>query len=106
VEQPPPTGHLTPEQLNKAQAWLSAHWINSACPFHGLTTWEVGGVLAQAMAYVGGGLVVGGPVYPFLVVTCSHCGYSVLVNALKIGIVQPEQPVQSPELPPATTAAT
>jgi hypothetical protein len=49
------------------------------------------------MAYVGGGLVVGGPVYPFLVVTCSQCGYTVFVNALKAGILKPPQGAVSPD---------
>ena len=50
----------------------------------------------------GGGLVVGGPVYPLVVVTCATCGYTVFVNAIKVGIVQAEpaaaQTPQPPEL--------
>jgi hypothetical protein len=40
------------------------------------------------MAFSGSGLHLGGPTYPFVVVSCSVCGFSVLVNAIKAGIVQ------------------
>ena len=97
-----PDGQLTPDQSQRAELWLRTHWSHSACPFHGPTRWEVGNVLAQAMAFSGGGLVVGGPVYPLVVVTCATCGYTVFVNAIKVGIVQAEpaaaQTPQPPEL--------
>src|SRR5205807_57918 len=92
MAEPPPSvpGQLTPDQSQRAELWLRTHWSHSACPFHGPTRWEVGNVLAQAMAFSGGGLVVGGPVYPLVVVTCATCGYTVFVNAIKVGIVQAE----------------
>jgi len=93
---PDENGQLTPEELGRAQVWLSTHWTNPICPFHGPTNWEVGGIVGQVLAFTGGGLTVGGPVYPFIVVSCSICGYSVLVNALKVGIISPSEPPAQP----------
>jgi hypothetical protein len=82
---------MTPEQSAQAQEWLRKQWTNSLCPFHGSTRWEVGNVFGQVMSYSPRGLFLGGPTYPVLVVTCGECGYTVLVNAIKAGVVASEQ---------------
>jgi predicted nucleic-acid-binding Zn-ribbon protein len=83
-----PTSDLTPEQIEQAKDWLREHWTRADCPFHGATSWEVGDHLVSTMSYTpGGGITVGGKTYPLIVVTCSHCGYAVFVNAIVAGIV-------------------
>ena len=81
-------GKLTQEEKEKAQAWLKERWKNWACPYSGHTNWELGEFVVQAVRFTGGGLSVGGPVYPLLVLTCSGCGNTIFVNAIKAGIVE------------------
>jgi predicted nucleic-acid-binding Zn-ribbon protein len=92
---------MTPKESQAALAWLNERWTIKVCPFHGPTNWEVGEVMIQTLPYIGGGVSIGGPTYPLLVVTCSQCGYTVLVNAIKAGIVEAPPPVPTPS-PPAT----
>src|SRR5437867_769361 len=99
---PDANGNLNAEESRIALAWLNRQWTNQTCPFHGPTKWEVGQVI-MTLPYSGGGVIVGGPTYPLLVVTCVNCGYTVLVNAIVAGVVpRPPQTVQ-PEVPPQPT---
>lgn len=82
------TWDLNPEQLRIVRLWLEDQWSIRGCPFHGPTRWEIGGSLAQLPAFTGGNIVLPSPVYPAVVVTCSICGYTVLVNALKLNLIQ------------------
>lgn len=91
-------GHMTPDEQKKAQEWLRTTWKIANCPFHGATSWEVNTLVTQLMPFTGGGLLVGGSVYPALVVTCALCGYTVLVGAVKAGILAQPAPAQ-PEPP-------
>ena len=87
-----PAGELSQEAYDKAVDWITTQWGTSDCPFHGPTDWYVGRVLAEARSY---GPVAGfsnKSVYPFIVVTCTKCGYSVLVNAIVAGVVPSTQP--------------
>ena len=105
ADQPQPAPALflmTPQQLQDARNWLGSHWSNFSCPFHGATRWEVGDSMIQTIPFTKPGDLIlgGGPTYPLLVVTCGICGFTVLVNAIKAGIVVvPQQP---PPSPPAT----
>jgi hypothetical protein len=81
---------MTTEERERALAWVNRHWTNKACPFHGPTHWRVDETLAEVRTFGRGALIVGGGVYPLVVVTCSICGYAVFVNALVAGVLQPE----------------
>src|SRR2546430_7505413 len=100
------SGNLDTEKTKRPLGCLNRQWTNQACPFHGPTKWEVGQVI-MTLPYSGGGVIVGGPTYPLLVVTCVNCGYTVLVNAIVAGVVpRPAQPLQpegqSQQTPPVT----
>lgn len=103
--QSPPTptpadGSLTPEQLQKAQDWLAAHWERLACPFHGPTKWILGDSLVGTVGFRAGGIAIGGPTFPLLVVTCSQCGFTAFLNAIVVGIIPPA-PSPTPTEPTA-----
>ena len=55
--------------------------------------------MGELATYTGGRLVIGGTtsVFPLLVITCSQCGYVVLINAIVAGIFQAEGPGPEPE---------
>jgi len=84
---PDSQGNLTEEEKKKAQEWIRDKWKNFACPYSGHTEWDIGETIAQATAFQGGGLSIGGRVYPLIVVTCRGCGNTVFINAIKAGIV-------------------
>lgn len=87
---PDQNGRLTPEDQERVVSWLQARWgVTPECPFHGRTSWQIGETLVQTVQYSPSGFLVGGLVYPLIVVTCSTCGFTVLVNAVLAGIVQP-----------------
>ena len=88
---PDDKGKLTQEERETARKWLKAEWKSWACPFSGHTNWELGDTLVQTTAFAGGGLVVGGPVYPMIIIICSGCGNTVLINAIKAGVVSKEE---------------
>jgi hypothetical protein len=91
---PPDTlkhGALTEEQIDRAMSWLAEKWTESDCPWHGTTTWQLGDVFGQVDSWAPIGANPGSRrvTYPVVVLTCVQCGYTVLVNALRIGLVVP-----------------
>lgn len=91
---PRPSNQLTPAQIDQASQWLREHWKALICPFHGPTNWQVQQYLTSTPLYASGVTILGGPAYPFLVVMCSICGYTVFVNAIVVGLV-PSAPLAS-----------
>jgi hypothetical protein len=90
-------GVVTPEQEQKALQWITQHWGAAGCPFHGPTNWQIDNHLAQVPVYSARSFLVGGPVYPLIVVTCAICGFTVFVNALRAGVLLPDATAGSPE---------
>lgn len=99
---PSPTD-LSPEQKEKVRQWLTDHWTTPACPFHGPTTWQIGGIVGQISGYSKGALVLGGQVYPSIVLICNQCGYEVLINAIRAGIVEADKPEETETEKPSET---
>ena len=65
----------------------------------GTKQWSIGDV-AEVRLFTGGGLMVGGGVYPVVPVMCDHCGNTLFVNAIRSGVV-PQEPPKSAEEAPA-----
>ncbi len=42
------------------------------------------------MPFVGGGLIVGGPTYPQVMIVCTVCGNTKYFNAVIMGVVEKE----------------
>jgi hypothetical protein len=95
-DQPVPkkSAQLTDEQRTKAIAWLLEKWGNARpCPFHeGPTTWGLGQLIVGVPAFIPIGGAPLAKVYPCVVVTCNVCAYTVLLNAIPMGLVTPEEP--------------
>jgi len=89
-------GKLTDQEQKLANKWITEHWKSWTCPFSGGTTWDLGQYVAQSTIFSGGALIVGGPVYPYITVTCKDCGYVVFLNAIKIGIIPPSTKPANP----------
>lgn len=101
-----PSGKLTPEEAERARTWLLERWGGGRqCPWHPTVpnNWEMGDVI-MTLPFTGGGVSIGGPTYPLLTVSCSHCAYTVLFNAIKMGVV-PRQEAPVAETPPEAAPA-
>jgi hypothetical protein len=87
-EKPEKPGAMTEDQSRAAIAWINSRWSNQSCPFHGPTKWGIDTQFTWTPASgAPGSLMIGGPVFPFFVVTCAVCGYTVFVNAIRSGVL-------------------
>lgn len=85
-----------PVERQRALDWLEQKWRGDRrCPVCQTNQWSIGDVV-EVRPFTGGGLTIGGPLYPLFFVTCVNCGYTLTFNALISGVVQqavePETP--------------
>jgi hypothetical protein len=72
----------------KVASWLNAKWAgDKTCPVCRHNNWIIGGTISELRTYGGGGLFLAGKVYPVVVLTCSFCGNTLLVNAIVAELV-------------------
>lgn len=62
------------------------------CPVCGDKHWNINDTLFQSLEFSGTELKIGGgtSIIPFVVLTCQSCSYTMFINALKCGIIKPE----------------
>lgn len=65
---------------------------NRTCPLCSKGPWQIQDKFFQLLEFTGGGLTVGGPVIPVVPITCANCGNTVLVNALRAGVIEHSKP--------------
>lgn len=53
--------------------------------------WAVHESLSELREFNQGSLVVGGPIIPIASITCNSCGHTMHFNAIKAGLIEPEQ---------------
>jgi hypothetical protein len=86
-------------QREQTIEWLVEHWADAVCPICQTRSWSIGNVTELREWASGGGIVLGGGrSFPLVPVTCKTCGYTVLFNAIKMGIH--EQAESDPEPDP------
>lgn len=79
------------QQQKQINDWLTAKWsAKKQCPMCGHVAWSAGPTptLLPRGANDSGDMVIGGG-YPCVVVTCTNCGNTVLVNAIVAGVRNP-----------------
>ncbi len=82
----------------KAIKWLNEKWKgDKLCPVCKTNSWDLPEILGEVRQFQGGGLVVGGPVFPVFPLTCKTCGHTLFFNALVMGIIQPEAKEETKE---------
>ena len=69
---------------------LNKMWQDKQCPICKNNNWAVGDKLAELREFHQGGLTIGGQVYPLVTLTCNVCGYTLLFNAMRAGLVNPK----------------
>lgn len=90
---------LTLEQRQKIEKWFDEKaQVMGQCPVcrsrnFGLMDHMVAPPIFEA----NGGLTIGGPAYPMIMIACGHCGHTQFHNAVMIGLLPAAQPAAQPE---------
>lgn len=73
--------------VEKFNDWLQQnHWSLPNCPISRKANWVLAEHIVEFHPYTGSGLVVGGSVYPVLMLICQDCGYTMFINAAIVGL--------------------
>ena len=75
-------------KAGKVIALLQEKWKGRNCPLCGEGNWEVQEKPFELREFHGGAMVFGGVIIPVIPITCSNCGNTILVNAIKAGVVE------------------
>lgn len=78
------------EQLEKALTWLNSKWPIKTCDVCRTNLWELSNFMVAAPRFEGG-IVIGGPVAPQLMVMCKNCGNTKFFNAVIMGLVKADK---------------
>ena len=74
----------------KVLTHLKEKWKGKSCPMCEIGNWNVSDNIFELRKFHGGNLVVSNtPIVPLVPVTCDNCGNTILVNAVKIGLIKP-----------------
>ncbi len=79
---------MAERNMKPVLSFLIEKWGKKECPMCGKGPWQVQDKVFQLSEYRMGQYVVGGPLIPVTPVTCTNCGYTVLVNSIICGIVE------------------
>lgn len=84
---------LTTEQQNKLVAKLNEVWKNKVCEICNQTHWMIDDTLFELREFHGGRTVLGsGAIKPIITISCNSCGNTKIMNAIQLGIVDPNNP--------------
>ena len=80
-------------RLEKALRWIEENWVGEkACAICGNTGWFMGEAIGEMRQINPGSrwLPNAGPAYPLIVLSCENCGYTLLFNAIVLGLMDGE----------------
>ena len=85
---PDEEGILSQEERAVVAAWINQKWDQrpKLCPVSGETTWVIGRHIVAPVTQGVSGLT-GGATYPLVQLICRDCAYTMLFNAVMIGII-------------------
>lgn len=65
------------------------------CPICRHTQWTVNNLVAEMREFQNGDLILGGDsaIMPFVSITCNNCAHTLFINAIQIGLIQPQNDV-------------
>ena len=90
---PDQNGVLSDKEKDQAIAWLKERWTKS-CPACDRREFSIGEHVVHTPIHFGGALKFGGPMYPQLAVVCKNCGYTLLFNAVLMGIIESKEEIK------------
>lgn len=75
----------------KVSAWIDEHWKGQRkCPICENSRWSIGEVVGEVQQMHVNRRLLGESLYPLVVVTCAVCGYTLMFNAVVIGLLEGE----------------
>ena len=78
--------------VQKVVDWLNRQWQGTKiCPICKNNNWSISEKPVELREFHRGSLVVGGPIYPLLSITCKVSGHTLLFNAIVADLLMPEQ---------------
>lgn len=91
---------LTKEQLSLALNKLNEYKDKRrSCSICGNNNWILNDAIFEVREFTEGNLVVGGglSIMPLIAVSCTTCGHTRFISAIKLGLVQPSSSEPKPE---------
>ena len=75
----------------RAMEWLNKHWqTEKSCPICQSNSWTVGDSLGVVLPLADNNVIPdNGQTYPFFVVACTVCAYTLFFNAVLAGLYPP-----------------
>lgn len=94
-------------RITQEQANLIIERLNStsaqrqSCPICGNRNWTLNDKIWEIREFQGGSLVIGGDtsLIPMISVSCSACGFTHFLNAIRLGVVAPDPQSQQEHQP-------
>ena len=82
---------LDQKQKEQMLAYIKRTAVGSnVCPLCGKGRWSLADGVWEFREFSGGGLRVGGPVIPFVLLVCDVCGNTLQISAVKAGLINPQ----------------
>jgi hypothetical protein len=79
---------LDAKQSENLLNWIKTHWLpNAKCPMCDHSQWGVNDAVFEMREFFQGNMVIGGKIIPVVPISCSHCGNTIFLNALQIGLI-------------------
>ena len=77
------------ETAEKTKQFINLKWLTpKMCPICGNPNLGLIEEIVEIRPFNGGNIVVGGELFPYNVIVCSNCGYTIFFNAIKTGAVK------------------
>jgi hypothetical protein len=91
---PDHTGRLSESEKNDISQKIQRLWVGSAknCPICGSNNWVIADHVVAPIPSGGGGIMIGGPSYPMVMLISQPCGYTIMFNAVLLGVIHPGSP--------------
>lgn len=82
---------LTPEQIKLVISKLDKNKDKRrACSICGNNTWMLNDTIFEMREFMGGDMVIGGTsIMPVISVSCTECGHTRFISAIRMGVVSP-----------------
>lgn len=85
-------------RYDRVVAWINEHWKgDKLCPICNNDSWGIFNRFAELRPFGGGGLAIGGPILPLVILTCNKCGHTLQFNAIIMGLIEQHPGTEEPE---------
>ena len=90
-----PSRTISAKEIATLNAWIARHTSLHGpvvCPVCRHSTWTVVDKVVEARPFTGGNMILGGPIYPLVMIMCTTCAYLFFFNAILTGVLPQDAP--------------